>query len=117
MPRNIASLYSEHERLTNRIFAGPPLTTADRKRLRRVRNKLLRIEAKNRTNESRVVKIGAEELKVRWLWSSYPIGSRAISHNGNWWEKTPAGWKANSGDVFPTPGADVCRVIVKENNA
>lgn len=43
-------------------------------------------------------------------WSEMPIGTRAHSSIGGYWERVPGGWKAQSGSTFPTPGADVSHV-------
>lgn len=39
-----------------------------------------------------------------------PIGTRAHSSIGGHWERVASGWRAQSGSVFPTPGADVSHV-------
>ena len=43
-------------------------------------------------------------------WNDYPIGTKAFSVSGGFWEETSRGWKWCTGDTFPTPGADACDV-------
>ena len=38
-------------------------------------------------------------------WHEYPIGTKAYSYNGGYWEKVSDGWKWQRGSTFPTPGA------------
>jgi hypothetical protein len=54
-----------------------------------------------------------------WIqpWETYPIGTRAIASSGGWWTKSVHGWKWNTGDTFPTPGADVVGVLLPESDA
>lgn len=44
-------------------------------------------------------------------WIKYSIGTRAFSLSGGFWERVKDGWKWCCGDVFPTPGADVFKII------
>lgn len=48
--------------------------------------------------------------KPKRAWKDYPIGTKAYAVGGGYWIKTDRGWKWCTGDTFPTPGADVCRV-------
>lgn len=43
-------------------------------------------------------------------WSDMPLGTRAHSSIGGYWERVARGWKAMSGTIFPTPGGDVSHV-------
>ncbi len=46
-------------------------------------------------------------------WSRYPIGTRAYSSSGGYWERVQNGWwKWCTGSTFPTPGADAIEVAV-----
>ena len=45
-------------------------------------------------------------------WSEYPIGTRANSLSGGYWEKTEFGWKWCTGSTFPRPGGDVCSITL-----
>lgn len=35
-----------------------------------------------------------------------PMGTRAPSISGGYWERVPGGWKWCNGDTFPTVGGD-----------
>lgn len=50
-------------------------------------------------------------------WHKWPVGSRAYAIMGGYWERTKSGWKWCSGDTFPTPGADVSRVLFPDEVA
>jgi len=39
-------------------------------------------------------------------WHEYPLGTKAYSFSGGYWEKVKSGWKWCTGSTFPTPGAD-----------
>jgi len=48
-------------------------------------------------------------------WSAMPLGTRAHSSIGGYWERVPNGWRAQSGCVFPTPGGDATHVSYPDN--
>lgn len=45
----------------------------------------------------------------------YPIGTKAHSSGGGYWEKTKRGWKWCTGATFPRPGGDVCYFELPES--
>lgn len=55
------------------------------------------------------------QQKIDRPWAEYPIGTRAISVYGGFWEKTESDWKWCCGDTFPTPGGDAIAVILPIN--
>ena len=49
-------------------------------------------------------------------YSNYPLGTKAHATGGGCWIKVERGWKwATSGCVFPTPGADVIRIELPDD--
>lgn len=44
-------------------------------------------------------------------WDEYAIGTKAFHFDGGYWEKVERGWKWCTGATFPTPGAEVIRVV------
>jgi len=48
-------------------------------------------------------------------WSAMPLGTRAHSSSGGYWERVQSGWRAQSGCVFPTPGGDATHVSFPDN--
>lgn len=49
-------------------------------------------------------------------WSDYPIGTRAHSCTGGYWERVRLGWKWCNGSTFPTPGGSACGACVELPN-
>lgn len=47
-------------------------------------------------------------------WSEYPVGTKARAVTGGHWVKTLWGWKFNTGDYFPAPGADALDVSLPD---
>jgi hypothetical protein len=48
-------------------------------------------------------------------WKEYPIGTKALSSSGVYWEKTKSGWKCDTGSTFPIPGgADAFFVLLPQ---
>jgi hypothetical protein len=44
-------------------------------------------------------------------WDEYPVGTKAYAIMGGHWIKVKCGgWKWCTGDTFPTPGGDWCRI-------
>ena len=41
-------------------------------------------------------------------WWDYPLGTKAYSVTGGYWERVNEGWKWCTGATFPTPGGDAC---------
>jgi hypothetical protein len=46
--------------------------------------------------------------------SWYPIGTKAYTSGGGYWEKTERGWKWCTGATFPTPGGDCIGIVEPE---
>ncbi len=51
----------------------------------------------------------------RLHWVATPLGTRAHSSSGGYWERVQSGWRAQSGCVFPTPGGDATQVSFPDN--
>ncbi len=43
-------------------------------------------------------------------WSEYPLGTKVYAVMGGHWEKVERGRKWCTGDTFPSPGADWCKI-------
>ena len=51
-----------------------------------------------------------------WNYAEMLIGTRAFHIGGGYWERVKLGWQWCTGSTFPTPGANVVRVELPDQD-